>query len=143
MKAFYLSLRYWAATIFIVTLFVAIHGLLILSAGAVLASTLILFMGAVITFPLILPCMWLLRTAARIPYSAAGKSWWLAFMLSLMYKVFLLLFRLMTPGIIADSDNDVFLVSSTAAIIIITLLSKNDLRNYYKEKSNEPLYPSL
>ena len=136
MKVFYLALRYWAATIFLVTLFTALWGFFKLSGGTVMLSMIILLMGAIISFPLILPCIALLQVTARLPYSAGGKSWWLAFMLSLLYLLFVLLFRLVLRGMVDNADSDVFFVFSTAAIIIVTWLSRNDLQSFYKQETN-------
>lgn len=136
MKVFYMSLRYWASTIFIMTLLTAIWGLIKLNGWTVVLSVIVLFIGAIASFPLILPCMWLLRISAKIPYSAPGKTWWFATMFSLVYMAMVFMVRPMFHNFLdAPKDNTLFYLAATS-VFIVTWLSGSDLENLYKQQTN-------
>ena len=137
MKNSYMAIRYWAATIFLVTLFTAIWALVKISAGAALLSIAVLFVGAILSVPFMLPCVWLLRIAAILPYSSAGKTAWFAVMYALIYMVFVLLLRVTVTDFFRFANDDIFFVFSTASIFIVTVLSRNDLQKLFKQQTNQ------
>ena len=137
MKVLYMSLRYWAGCIFIMTLFTAIWGLIKLDGWTVIFSLIVLSIGAVASFPVILPCMWLLRITAKLPYSTTGKTWWFATMFSLVYVAMAFMVRPMFHAFFgAPEDNSLFYFA-TASIFIVTWLSKEDLEILYKQQTNQ------
>lgn len=137
MKPLYMGLRYWAGCIFIMALFTALWGLVRLDGWAVLTSFTVLSMGAIFSFPLILPCMGLLRLAAKLPYSATGKTWWFAVIYSLVYLLVAYLVRPWQETFFSPPPDSSIFYFAVAAVFIVTWLSRNDLENLYKQQTNQ------
>jgi hypothetical protein len=137
MKPLYMALRYWAGCIFIMALFTALWGLVRLDGWAVFLSLGVFLMGAVFSFPLILPCMLLLRLTAKLPYSATGKTWWFAVIYSLLYLVVAYLVRPFQEKIFGPPPDRSIFYFAVAAVFIVTWLSRNDLENLYKQQTNQ------
>jgi hypothetical protein len=137
MKPLYMALRYWAGCIFIMALFTAFWGLVRLDGWAVFLSLSVFLMGAVFSFPLILPCMLLLRLTAKLPYSAIGKTWWFAVIYSLLYLLVAYLVRPFQEKIFGPPPDSSIFYFAVAAVFIVTWLSRNDLKNLYKQQTNQ------
>src|SRR5688500_1083354 len=136
MRYFFMAFRYWAGTIFLLTLFTALWGLFELSVFTIGISLIIFVVGTIFSFPIILPCMWLLRITARLPYEAGSKSCWFAVMLSLVYILFIFS-HCALAGLSRSDYKEVLSFFSTIAIFIVTYLSKSDLKNLYKQQTNQ------
>lgn len=137
MKPLYMALRYWAGCIFIMALFAAIWGLIRMYEWPVLTSFGVLFMGAIFSFPLILPCMLLLRLTAKLPYSATGRTWWFAVIYSLLYLLVAYLVRPYQESIFGPPTDSSIFYFAVAAVFIVTWLSRKDLENLYKQQTNQ------
>lgn len=132
-----MSLRYWASCIFIMTLLTAIWGLVKLDGWTVILSFIVLFIGAFASFPLILPCMWLLRITAKLPYPASGKTWWFATMFSLVYMAMAYMVRPVFHGFFGSPKDNTLFYFAAVSVFIVTWLSKSDLENLYKQQTNQ------
>jgi hypothetical protein len=137
MKVFYMSVRYWAGCIFIMTVLTAIWGLVKLDGWTVILSFIVLFIGGIASFPLILPCMWLLRITAKLPYPAPGKTWWFAAMFSLVYMAMVFIVRPMFHGYFGPPRDNTLFYFAAASVFTVTWLSRKDLENLYKQQTNQ------
>jgi hypothetical protein len=141
MSASGIAFKLWLGTLVIMAGILFVFGVFTLNGFVVFAGILVLIVGLVVSFPLLLSAVGLVKVSSQLPYSATARLWWLGLMLLLQNLGYLYFLGSVDFFLFGLKVSEFIFYTTGFALVIMLCFSRSSIKKYYSQQttSNQQL----